>query len=210
MEFSKDVVKKLSKYKFRSPTNTHLLCHQFNNWYGVLQICFGPKALITLEAKEWINHIDKHKASYGASFKNDKDFGAKVLGLVDLTFYQLCDSCLRAKHPEDVDFSLISLNAKCFGILQNCFQAKTPSYLVSFKPLPSAAYEDDKTQDGEGRKKKAKLEKDKDYQPKDSGNRIKNPNPVKDWVVIALRNANERHPIKISLTILCSKLMLNG
>ncbi len=179
----KDVVKKLSENKFKSPTNTHLLRHQFNNWYGVLQICFGPKALITLETKEWINHIDKHETSYDASFKNDKDFGAKVLGLVDLTFYQLCDSCLRATQPEDVDFSLISLNTKRFDILQNCFQANKPSYLVTFKPPPASIDDDDKFQDGEGKKKKAKVDKDKDYQPKDLGNIIKNPNTVKEWIV---------------------------
>jgi hypothetical protein len=106
----------------------------------------------------------------------------KFLGLVDLTFYQLCDSCLRSKHPEDIDFSLISLHSKRFDILQNCFQANKPSYLVTAKPPPAPVDDDDK-QDGEGKKKKAKLDKDKDYQPKDLGNLIKNPNPVKDWLV---------------------------
>jgi hypothetical protein len=104
----KDIVKKLSENKFKSPTSSHLLRHQFNNWYGVLQLCFGPKALITLEAREWINHIDKYETSYDSNFKGEKDFGAKVLGLVDLTFFQLCDSCIRASSPDDVDYSLVS------------------------------------------------------------------------------------------------------
>jgi hypothetical protein len=59
----KDVVKKLSENKIKSPLNTHPICLQFNNWYGVLQICFGPKALIMEEVKEWINHTDKHETS---------------------------------------------------------------------------------------------------------------------------------------------------
>jgi hypothetical protein len=93
-DIPKDIVKKLSENKFKSPTSTHLIRHQFNNWYGVLQLCFGKKALIMIEAKEWIHHIDKFEPSYDNSFKSDKDFGAKILGLVDLTFFQFCDSCL--------------------------------------------------------------------------------------------------------------------
>jgi hypothetical protein len=57
----KDIVKKLSENKFKAPTSSHLLHHQFNNWYGILQLCFGPKILITLEAREWITHIDKYE-----------------------------------------------------------------------------------------------------------------------------------------------------
>jgi len=149
----KDIVKKLSENKFKSPTTSHLLRHQFNNWFGVLQICFGPKALITQEIKEWINHLDMHETSYDAGFKNDKDFGAKVLGLVDLTFYQLCDSCLRAKHPEDVDFSLISLHSKRFDIIQNCFLANKPAYLITATPSPIDTEDDQCQNDRENKKK---------------------------------------------------------
>jgi len=39
----KDIGKKLDENKFNYSDATHLLCHQFNNWYGVLQICFGIK-----------------------------------------------------------------------------------------------------------------------------------------------------------------------
>lgn len=37
----KDIVKKLSENKFKAPTSTHLLRRQFNNWQGILQLCFG-------------------------------------------------------------------------------------------------------------------------------------------------------------------------
>jgi hypothetical protein len=33
----KDTAKKLSETKFFYPETTHLLRHQLNNWYGVLQ-----------------------------------------------------------------------------------------------------------------------------------------------------------------------------
>jgi hypothetical protein len=178
----KDIVKKLSEKKFKTPTSTHLLRHQFNNWYGVLQLCFGPKALITLEAREWINHIDKHETSYDSNFKGDKDFGAKVLGLVDLTFFQLCDSCIRASSPDNVDYSLISLHNKRFDIIQNCFQANKPAYLISTKPPPSDSDDEEKSKNKDNKRKRAKLDKDKDKDhtggPKELGSLIRNPNPV--------------------------------
>jgi hypothetical protein len=37
----KEMVKKLAENKFHYPCTTHHLCHQFNNWFGVLQVCFG-------------------------------------------------------------------------------------------------------------------------------------------------------------------------
>jgi hypothetical protein len=148
----KEIVKKLSENKFKAPKNTHLLRHQFNNWYGILQICFGPLSLLSLEAKEWISHIDKHEASYDTCFKSDSDFGAKILGLVDLTFYQFCDSCLKAKTPDDLDYSIISLHSKRFDIIQNCFQANKPAYLVV--PKPSQLDSDDEDKESESKKKK--------------------------------------------------------
>jgi hypothetical protein len=36
----KDIAKKLAESKFFYPESTHLLRHQLNNWYSVLQICF--------------------------------------------------------------------------------------------------------------------------------------------------------------------------
>jgi hypothetical protein len=116
--------------KFRSPDNTHHLQHQFNNWFGVLQVCFGEKSLVAKEAKAWIVHLDRYELSYDASFKSDPDFGAHILGLVDLTFFQLCDACLHAKTIIEIDFGQICLSAKCSDILQNCFQANKPVYLL--------------------------------------------------------------------------------
>lgn len=92
----KEMVKKLVENKFKHPDTTHHLRHQFNNWFGVLQICFGEHSLLSREARAWITHVDKYKLSYDVCFKSDPDFGMKLLGLMDLSFFQLCDSCLRA------------------------------------------------------------------------------------------------------------------
>jgi hypothetical protein len=43
----KEMVKKLAENKFKHPESTYHLCHQFNNWYGVLQICFGENSLLS-------------------------------------------------------------------------------------------------------------------------------------------------------------------
>jgi hypothetical protein len=211
----KEIVKKLSENKFKAPKNTHHLRHQFNNWYGILQICFGPQALLSLETKEWINHIDKHEASYDTCFKSDNDFGAKVLGLVDLTFYQFCDSCLKSKTPDDLDYSIISLHSKRFDIIQNCFQANKPAYLVAPKPIQVDS--DDEGKERESRKKKPKLEKDKDYQNKDLGSLVKNPNPIKEWIISKnYRHIFNRHvnrltpPFNDSGLIACNKWHLQG
>jgi len=90
----KEMAKKLAENKFKFPTITHHLRHQLKNWYGVLQVCFGEGAIIAKEARAWISHIDQYESSYDACFKSDVDFGAKVLGLIDLTFFQLCNACL--------------------------------------------------------------------------------------------------------------------
>jgi hypothetical protein len=125
----KVMVKKLEENKFKFPTSTHHLRHQFNNWYGVLQVCFGKGTIIVKEARAWISHIEQYESSYDACFKSNVDFGAKVLGLIDLTFFQLCDACLRAQSIEDVEFSSIILSGKRLDILQNCFQANNPHIL---------------------------------------------------------------------------------
>jgi len=142
-------VKILAENKFKFPTSTHHLRHQFNNWYGVLQVCFGEAK----EARAWISHIDQFESSYDACFKSDVDFGAKVLGLIDLTFFQLCDACLRAQSIEDVEFSSIILSGKRLDILQNCFQANKPAYLT-LPPKKSHGLEGDNTEDKDGRRKR--------------------------------------------------------
>jgi hypothetical protein len=89
----KEMVKKLAENKFKYPSTSHHL-HQFNNWYGVLQVCFGEYSIVAKEARAGIVHIDQFESSYDACFKADSDFGAKILGLADLTFFQFCNSCL--------------------------------------------------------------------------------------------------------------------
>ncbi len=149
-------MKKLSENKFKTPTITHLLRQQFNNWYGLFQIIIGTKALTTMEIREWIDHIDKHKTSYDAGFKSDKDFGAKILGLVNLTFFQFCESCLRASTPDDVKFSQILLENKRQEIIQNCFQANKPVYLVTTKPSTIDVEDDENNADKGHRNKRLK------------------------------------------------------
>jgi hypothetical protein len=154
----KDMVKKLAENKFKYPFCSHHLRHQFNNWYGVLQVCFGGQSIVSKEARAWITHIDQFESSYDACFKADVDFGARILGLVDLTFFQLCDTCLRAQAIEDVDFTSIALNNKRFDILQNCFQANKPAYLTLIpkksRPLEGEDGGDKNSKDG---KKKPKI-----------------------------------------------------
>jgi hypothetical protein len=189
----KEIVKKLAENKFRSPDSTHQLRHQFNNWYGVLQVCFGVRSLVAKESKAWIVHIDKYELSYDACFKSDPDFGSRVLGLVDLTFFQLCDACLRAKTIDEVDFSQICLNTKRSDILQNCFQANKPIYLVANPKKPRD--EDEKELDDLIRKKIKMNEqkdkdknKDKDKTPyRDLGTMVKNPQAVQDWIITGIQ-----------------------
>jgi hypothetical protein len=193
----KEIVKKLAENKFRYPYTTHHLRHQFNNWFGVLQVCFGERSLVSKEAKAWIVHIDNFELSYDACFKTDPEFGARVLGLVDLTFFQLCDACLRAKSIEDVDYSQICLSTKRSDILQNCFQAHKPVYLIT---NPKKTRDEDEQELDDLIRKKIKLneqkdknkdkdkDKDKDkYQYRDLGTMVKNPNAVQDWILTGVK-----------------------
>ncbi len=152
----KEMVRKLAENKFKHPDTTHHSRHQLNNWYGLMQICFGDKSLLAKEAKAWIMHVDKHETSYDACFKSDQDFGAKLLGLIDLTFFQLCDSCLHASEIEEVDFSAIALHNKRFDILQNCFQANKPAYLTLPPKRNRDTDDDGGSENAKGRKKKSK------------------------------------------------------
>ena len=104
------MAKKLAENKFHFPHSTYLLRHQLNNWFGVIQICFGDKSLLAREAKAWVVHVDENELSYNARFKSDKDFGAKLLGAIDLAFFRVCDDCFRAATILDVDYSKICLS----------------------------------------------------------------------------------------------------
>jgi len=182
----KEVTRKLSENKAKCPESSHHLRHQFNNWYGMLQICFGKNALVTKEARAWIDHIDQFELSYDARFKTDTNFGAKVLGLIDLTFFQFCDSCLKAASFDDVDFSLISLENDRYGITRNTFQANVPAYLALLQKRKSDS--DGEDSDEEAKKKRLKLAKEKEEKDKsnfrDLGNMVKNPNQVNEWKVL--------------------------
>jgi hypothetical protein len=171
----KETVKKLAKNKFCYPYTTHHLRHQFNNWFGILQVFFDECSLVAKESKAWIVHIDKFELSYNACFKTDPEFSARVLGLVDLTFFQLCDACLHAKIIEDVDYGQICLSSKQSDILQNCFQAHKPVYLMT---NPKKPCNDDEIEIDQKDKNK---DKDKDkFQYHNLGNMVKSPNAVQD------------------------------
>jgi hypothetical protein len=77
------------------------------------------------------------------------------------------------------------LNTKCFDILQKCFQANKPIYLVTnHKKLRD---EDDKDPNDQMQKKsKPQDQKDKNkdkYPYRDVGAMVKNPNSVQDWIL---------------------------
>jgi hypothetical protein len=155
----KDVAWKLQETKAKCPETTHFLRHQLSNWYGMLQICFGKDALITKEARAWIEHVDKFERSYDARFKTITDFGAKILGLIDLTFYQFCDSCLRAESFDEVDFAAIPQDNERYCITKNMFQANLPSYLV-LQQKRKTDLDHDESEDESG-KKRRKILKEK-------------------------------------------------
>ncbi len=172
--------------KVKFPVITHHLCRQFNNWYGVLQVCFGEQALVAKEAWTWISHINQHESSYDACFKADPDFGARILELIDLTFFQLCEACLRAQLLDDVDFTAIAFHNQRFDILQNCFQANEQTYLT-LPPKKTHGLEgeegNDALRDG---KKKPKGNKDGgkeyfQYQYRDLGTMVHNGSQPVEW-----------------------------
>jgi hypothetical protein len=47
------------------------------------------KSLIARGAKSWIIHVDENELAYNARFKGDAEFGAKLLGAIDLAFFNL-------------------------------------------------------------------------------------------------------------------------
>ena len=91
--------------------------NHFNNWYGVLQVCFGEKTLVAREAQAWITHVDQYESSYDACFISDPEFGARVLGLIDLTFFELWNACHHAQSIADVSFTAIPLHHEQIDIL---------------------------------------------------------------------------------------------
>jgi hypothetical protein len=176
------MAKKLAENKFHAPASTHLLRHQFNNWYGILQICFGDKSMVAREAKTWIVHIDENELAYNARFKGDPDFGAKLLGAVDLAFFNLCDSCFRALSSLDVDYGKNCLSHLRDDIVGNRFHEGLPSYLIG--PSKKRDLEDPELENGQdGGKKRTKDLKDKENKFKDLGDMVKNAHANQDWIL---------------------------
>jgi hypothetical protein len=150
------MAKKLAENKFFAPSSTHLLRHQLNNWYGILQICFGDKSLVAREAKSWIVHCEDFELAYNARFKGDAEFGAKLLGAIDLAFFNLCDSCFRATDINDVDFGKNCLSQLRDDIVSNRFHEGMPAYLIG--PSKKRDPEDDNAEAGQnGNKKRLKM-----------------------------------------------------
>jgi len=175
------VAKKLAENKFHAPKTTPLLRHQFNNWYGIIQICFGNKSLVAREAKVWIVHIDENELAYNARFKADVDFGAKLLGAIDLAFFNLCDSCFRASSIDEVDYGKCCLSSLRDDILGNRFHEGMPAYLIAANN-PKNELEDDEHEDSGRAKKKLKGPKDKENF-KDLGQMVKNTQAVHEWIM---------------------------
>jgi len=176
------IAKKLAENKFHAPSSSHLLRHQFNNWYGILQICFGDKSMVAREAKSWIVHIDENELAYNARFKGDLDFGAKLLGAVDLAFFNLCDSCFRAPSNLDVDYGKNCLSYLRDDTVGNRFHEGMPAYLIG--PSKRREPDDPELEDGLNLgKKRLKDLKDKDNKFKDLGDMIKNNHAVQDWIL---------------------------
>jgi len=179
----KDMAKKLAENKFTYPDSTHLLRHQFNNWYGVLQICFGEKSLVAREARTWITHVDEFELAYNAHFKMDTTFGAKVLGAIDLAFFQLCDSCFRASGIHDVNFSKNCLVNLRDDIESNRFHENLPAYLVSSIKKKRDS-DEDAVDDIAKKNKRFKDIKDPNKDKfRDLGDMVKNQQAVQEWLI---------------------------
>lgn len=166
----------LAKESYKIPYSTHKLRHQLNNWQGLLQLVFGPDALVVKEAARWVHHIDKLETTYDEQFRIDKDFGAKVCGLIDRSIHQFLGSCLHANTPAEVEWELLSLDNKRQEIQQNCFSANKPAFLIAPKKQEKEPEEDH--QDGEEKTpKKRKKEKD----PSHLGDMVTNTRKVAEW-----------------------------
>jgi hypothetical protein len=176
------IAKKLSENKFHAPSSTYLLRHQLNNWYGIIQICFGDKSLVAKEAKAWVVHVDENELAYNARFKGDAEFGAKLLGAIDLAFFNLCDVCFRAMSIHDVDFGKSCLSHLRDDILGNRFHEGLPVYLLSDQKLKRDSDELDPTDSGK-HPKKLRDTKDTKEKYKDLGEMVKNIHAVQDWIL---------------------------
>ncbi len=209
------IAKKLAENKFHAPQTTHLLRHQLNNWYGIIQVCFGDKSLVAREAKVWIHHVDEHELAYNARFNGDVDFGAKLLGAIDLAFFNLCDFCFRAVSIEDVDYGKTCLSHLRDDIFGNRFHEGMPTYLLA--PRKRELEDEDQHGDKQGIKK-YKDTKEHENQVKDLGEMVKNTQAVQDWIlpgqryktIITKEVIGTTPPFNDSGLVTCNKWHLRG
>jgi hypothetical protein len=172
----------LAKESHKIPYTTHKLRHQLNNWQGLLQLVFGPNALISKEASRWVVHIDQLETTYDEQFKIDREFGAKVCGLIDRSTYQFLGSCLNASTPEEVDWGLLSLENKRFEIQQNCFIANKPAYLVVAKKPDKDKDNDEDDKDDKNKYQNKRFKKERQIQdPTHLGAMISNTRKNPEW-----------------------------
>ena len=75
--------------------------------------------------------MDENELAYNARFKGDCEFGAKLLGAIDLAFFNLCDTCFRASSIDEVDFGKVCLSNLRDDILCNQFHEGMPTYLIT-------------------------------------------------------------------------------
>jgi hypothetical protein len=175
------IAKKLAENKFHAPVSSTLLRHQFNNWLGILQICFGDKSLLAREAKSWIVHLDENELAYNARFKGDPEFGAKLLGAIDLAFFNLCDSCFRATTVHEVDFGRNCLYTLRDDIVCNRFHEGMPTYLITQNKKRDI--EDDEGGENKSDKKRLRDKDNKDNRFKELGDMVKNGQAVQEWIM---------------------------
>jgi len=135
---------------------------------------------VAREAKVWIHHVDEQELAYNARYKGDLDFGAKLLGAIDLAFFNLCDICFRAVSIDDVDFGKNCLSNLRDDIVGNRFHEGMPTYLLVRNKNKRELDEDDQ-EDGKNGKKKIKDAKDDKDKFKDLGEMVKNTQVVQDW-----------------------------
>lgn len=139
---------------------------------------FGSDSLIAREAGHWVIHNDKLETTYNKQFKIDKDFGAKVCGLINRATYQFLGSCLSATSPNEVDWDLLSLENKWFEIQQNCFIAHKLAFLILQKTLEKENEEED---DGKEKNPKKYKEDSGNNDPTHLGAMVANTKKVQEW-----------------------------
>ncbi len=113
----------------------------------------------------------------------DTTFGAKVLGAIDLAFFQLCDSCFRALGIHDVNFSKNCLVNLRDDIESNRFHENLPAYLVSSIKKKRDS-DEDAVDDVAKKNKRFKDIKDPNKDKfRDLGDMVKNQQAVQEWLI---------------------------